>query len=339
MKDFFKTILGLLVFLGTFLVVVVAGSFWWGSQQFVATGAHTSPVTVIVEKGSNIGGIADQLAYAGIIADTPHRILFQAAGRITGQSSKLKAGEYEIPAHASLKDILDLLESGKTVLRQVTIPEGLTNWEIKQLLLAHEGLGKKEDFLMQTEGMYLPETYSYQKGNTTADVMSQMHEAMKAVLDEQWNGRAENLPLETKEQALALASIVEKETGVPEERARVAGVFINRLRQGMPLQTDPTVIYGLTMGMHKNEGQGPLGRRLLKKDLETDTPYNTYLHAGLPPTPIANPGRAAIEATLHPEAHEFIYFVADGTGGHVFAKTLDEHNANVAKWRQIRKSQ
>jgi UPF0755 protein len=166
-----------------------------------------------------------------------------------------------------------------------------------------------------------------------------MRVAMDKALEDLWPDRAANLPFETKEQALTLASIVEKETGVASERARIAGVFINRLRAGMPLQTDPTVIYALTKGKIEDKGQGPLGRRLLRDDLQVDSPYNTYRNAGLPPGPIANPGRAAIAAVLQPEENQFLYFVADGTGGHVFSKTLAEHDANVAKWRKIRRAQ
>jgi UPF0755 protein len=170
-------------------------------------------------------------------------------------------------------------------------------------------------------------------------VINRMQASMTKTIDELWEQRSSTLPFTTKEEAIVLASIVEKETGHPEERERVAGVFINRLRKGMALQTDPTVIYAITKGEHKNEGKGPLGRRLLLKDLEIDSPYNTYKNPGLPPGPIANPGRASIKATLNPEEHDYIYFVADGTGGHIFSRTLDEHNRNVREWRKIRREQ
>ena len=166
-----------------------------------------------------------------------------------------------------------------------------------------------------------------------------MQADLNAVLDSAWASRQANLPLKSRQEALTLASIIEKETGVKGERRRVAGVFINRLRIGMALQTDPTVIYAITKGKHQNNGRGPLGRRLLRKDLKIDSPYNTYRYPGLPPGPIANAGKAAIEAALNPEDHDYLYFVADGTGGHVFSKTLAEHNANAAKWRIIRKQQ
>ena len=186
------------------------------------------------------------------------------------------------------------------------------------------------------EGTLLPETYHYTKNGSRPNIINQMSKAMTEALDILWPQREEGLPFQTKEDAIILASIVEKETGIGLERARVAGVFVNRLRLGMKLQSDPTVIYAITQGRIKNEGRGPLGRRLLKKDLAIQSPYNTYERTGLPPGPIANPGYASIQAVLHPEAHDFLYFVADGDGGHAFAKTLSEHNRNVSKWRKIR---
>lgn len=335
MKLFFKIILGGFVLLSTVMLLGAAGGSWWAYQEFNTPNTVENSVTIIVPRGAHIGGIADALSYESLI-DYP--LLFKVGGRLTGQASSLKAGEYEIIAHASMKDILDLLESGKVIQRQITIREGLTNWEIEQLLMAHEELDKEEEILMKTEGMYLPETYSYQKGDSVAGVMNRMNIALKETLSNAWAARSPDLPLKTKEEALILASIIEKETAVASERKKVAGVFINRLRRGIPLQTDPTVIYALTMGKHKNEGKGPLGRRLLKKDLKVNSPYNTYKYAGLPPTPIANAGKAAIEAALNPAHHNYIYFVADGTGGHAFAKTLSEHNNNVARWRKIRKN-
>lgn len=336
MRKFIKIILGGFILSVTAAILGAGVCVWWSTQEFVKPTAFDAPIEVTISKGGNI---AEELLYAGVLPSTQSMWVFKIAGKITGQDIKLKAGEYSIPAHSSIKDILNLLEDGKVILRQVTIPEGLTNWEIKQLLLANTELTKGAEFLILPEGSYLPETYSYQKGETAFDIMNHMHEAMTKTIDELWASRAPNLPFDTKEQALTLASIVEKETSVAEERARVAGVFINRLRQNIPLQTDPTVIYALTLGENQNKGYGPLGRRLLKKDLEAESPYNTYLHAGLPPTPIANAGRASIQATLHPEEHDFLYFVANGSGGHVFAKTLEEHNRNVTQWRKIRAEQ
>lgn len=327
-----KIFLGLFFFLLTAGLVVGGAGFYWAAKEINKPGAFDKPIAIIIAPGASVGGIAEQLGSVGAV-ESP--LLFRAAGRYTGQDSKLKAGEYEIPAQASILDILNLFESGKTVQRKVTLREGLTNHEIR-LALAEKGDLKLGEILMKAEGSYLPETYSYTREESGADILGRMAQAMDKVFEELWDKRAADLPFTTKGEALTLASIVEKETGQKEERARVAGVFVNRLKLGMPLQSDPTVIYALNMGAHQNEGQGPLGRRLLKKDLEVDSPYNTYLYPGLPPGPIANPGRASIEAVLNPERHEFLYFVADGTGGHVFAATLEEHNRNVAKWRAIR---
>lgn len=329
-----KQVLGFFFFLITLGLVVGGAGFYWASKKVNQPGNFEAPLEVTIASGANIGAIADNLLYAGAIENPT---LFRIAGRWTGQASKLKAGEYEIPAHASIHEILDLLESGKTIQRTVTLREGLTNFEIARILADTKNLQQKPATLLP-EGSYLPETYSFTKAESNVEVLDRMAAAMGSALDELWNKRAPDLPFTTKEQAVILASIVEKETGKPEERAKVAGVFINRLKQNIPLQSDPTVIYALTKGEHENEGQGPLGRRLLKKDLEIDSPYNTYLHAGLPPGPIANPGRASLEAVLNPERHNYIFFVADGTGGHVFAATLEEHNNNVSKWREIRKN-
>ncbi|PCJ99007.1 MAG: aminodeoxychorismate lyase [Zetaproteobacteria bacterium] len=338
MKLFLKIILGGFVVVSTMTLFAAAGGSWWAYQKFHNQGDFDQPIEITIPQGSSISRIAENLLYAGALEDVVlSPMIFKIGGRLTDQATKLKAGEYEIPARASMKDILDLLESGKVIQRQVTIREGLTNWEIKQLLLAHDGLSKGVEFKMKAEGMYLPETYSYQKGDSAVDIMNRMNIALEKTLSDAWEMRSPDLPLKTKEEALVLASIIEKETAIGLEHRKVAGVFINRLRKGMLLQTDPTVIYALTKGKPQNEGKGPLGRRLLLKDLKVDSPYNTYLYAGLPPTPIANAGRAAIEAALNPEEHSYIYFVADGSGGHAFAKTLSGHNRNVAKWRKIRK--
>lgn len=340
MKGALKAVIGLFVIVLTLLLIGAVAVAFWARNEFFKPAAFDAPIEIVIPQGSSISGIAEILLYEGVLEKVAVSTeIFKIGGRITGQATKLKAGEYEIPAHSSMKEILDLLESGKVIQRNITIREGLTNWEIKQLLLSHEDLEKGQEFQMLGEGMYLPETYSYQKGDTVYEVTTRMNAALRKVLGEAWGNRQPDLPITSKQEALVLASIIEKETAVPEERRRVAGVFINRLKRGIPLQTDPTVIYALTLGKHENEGQGPLGRRLLKKDLEIDSPYNTYKYAGLPPGPIANAGKASIEAALNPEEHDYIYFVADGSGGHAFAKTLAEHNANVAKWRKIRKSQ
>ena len=354
-----KFLINSLVFLTTLAVFVIAGSAYWAYDQFQKPGPLQETITVNIPHGSSVYGISEILVDKGVIsrqAFSPVNI-FVYGSKITEQSGRLKAGEYEFPPHLSIEQVLNKLEEGKVIQRQITIREGLTNWEIKTLLQSHDGLAKGGEIASLPEGSYLPETYSYQKGDTPADMMAQMNRAMENVilplcgilLEREANASFDvflpedcpnaKAPLKTVGDVLTLASIIEKETAVPSERRRVAGVFFNRLRMNMALQTDPTVIYAITKGEHKNDGKGPLGRRLLKKDLEFDSPYNTYLYPGLPPGAICNPGKASIEAALNPEEHKYIYFVADGSGGHAFATTLAGHNANVAKWRKIRKGQ
>ena len=290
---------------------------------------------ILIPKGSGVLGMAERLKAEQVIAD---KWVFAGYAKATGTHQKLQAGEYQFLPGETMAQVLAKIARGDIYERRFTIPEGKTSFEIVQLLKAVPNLTGDVTAIPE-EGSLLPETYSYQSNETRDAQIAMMQSKMKKTIDELWPNRDQNLPIKTPEEAVILASIVEKETGVASERKRVAGVFINRLRVGMLLQTDPTVIYGLTKGEHKNEGQGPLGRRLLIRDLETPNPYNTYLNAGLPPGPIANPGRASIDAVLHPEAHNFLFFVADGKGGHVFAATLDEHNRNVAAWRAIRRQQ
>lgn len=307
----------------------------YGFLEYKKDGTLAQDTNVVITKGTSVGGIAETLSYHGVINSFA---LFKIAARLTNQQSNLKAGEYSFQAHVSMKDVLDKLSKGETVLRQVTIPEGKTSFEVVRLLKSKEDL-MQDGGTVPSEGALLPDTYAYQKAESVQSLLEHMEKAMSKVLDDAWVDRMPNLPLATKKEALVLASIVEKETGVAAERATIAGVFVNRLRKGMPLQTDPTVIYAITKGAHKNNGKGPLGRRLLRKDLQIDSPYNTYKIVGLPPAPICNPGKDAIIASLHPEAHDYIYFVADGTGGHIFSKTLAEHNRNVSQWRKIRRTQ
>ncbi|MCB1721533.1 MAG: endolytic transglycosylase MltG [Alphaproteobacteria bacterium] len=342
-----KLLLGLFVYAATTSVVLAALGFWWASAQFTAPGTLTETKLITIERGSGLNKIASQLESEGAI-QSPYIFIFGT--RILGAQADLKAGEYELTPAMSPHDIMTQLRDGKTVARRFTIREGLTSYEIVQLLGTVEGLSGEIDTI-PPEGALLPNTYDYQLNEERQAVIKRLEDLMHfsvvelCRINETVSLAFRDLldqpcvapPLKTVRDVLTLASIVEKETGVNEERRRVAGVFINRLKKGIPLQTDPTVIYALTKGQHKNDGKGPLGRRLLKKDLQIDSPYNTYKYAGLPPSPIANPGKASIEAVLNPEEHDYIYFVADGTGGHVFAKTLKEHNANVARWRKIRR--
>jgi UPF0755 protein len=348
-----QIVLGLVVYSSTIAVMLAALAFLWGAAQFTKPSDVSEPTLFVVERGQGANQIAGILYREGLIEDP---FIFMIGTTVMGQHTFLKAGEYEIQPGMSAKDIMAMMAEGKTVGRRVTIREGLTSFEVVRLLNETENLsGKITD--IPTEGVLMPNTYDYQKDEPRTKILERMESAMEQTLLPSCGILLEHMggvsladfmdkecttaptPLKTIGDVLTLASIVEKETGVAEERRTVAGVFLNRLNKGIALQTDPTVIYAITKGKHKNDGKGPLGRRLLKKDLEYDSPYNTYKNAGLPPGPIANPGQASIEAVLNPEENDYIYFVADGTGGHVFAKTLAEHNRNVAEWRKIRNAQ
>jgi len=308
-------------------VIVVLSFIGWATSSFYGKGPNADETTVVLPRGAGVKMIAKALDDAGVISSP---FVFRSGVRITGNSRGLKAGEYLIPGRTSPRGVMELLLAGRTVLHRLTVAEGLTVAEVFAAVHAAEGLDG-EVLARPPEGALLPETYYFSLGDSRADLLTRMGEAMRETLNELWAGRAEGLPFDSPEEALALASIVEKETGVSAERARVAAVFINRLRRGMRLQSDPTVVYSLT------QGAAPLGRALTRRDLRTENPYNTYVNGGLPPGPIANPGRAAIEAVLHPLETEELYFVADGNGGHAFAKTLREHQRNVASWRKLQR--
>jgi UPF0755 protein len=319
--------------LGTLLLVVVAaaaayGGWLWLVARMEAPGPATEEVVVLLERGQGLRAIATTLEREGVIDDA---VVFQIGARLMGRDRRLQAGEYAFAPGVSALGVLELLESGRTYRRRFTVQEGLTVQEVFRALEAEPHLSGELPEL-PPEGTLLPETYFYTRGDARAELVARMRESMRETLEELWEQRQDGLPFETPEEAVVLASIVEKETGVGEERAKVAGVFVNRLRRGMRLQSDPTTIYALT------EGSGPLGRPLTRADLETPSPYNTYHVAGLPPAPIANPGRASREATLDPAEVPYYYFVADGSGGHAFARTLDEHNRNVRRWRQIQRN-
>jgi UPF0755 protein len=319
----------------TFLLVALAvslvcasGAGVWGYRVFERPGPSAESVLVVIPPGVGVSGIARRLEQAGVI-DQP--VVFALGARLL-RGRSLRAGEYEIPAHASAHAIVDLLASGKTYVRRLTVPEGLTTAEALEVVLAAEGLSGQIAQQLG-EGELLPETYHYSYGDGRGAVVARMVASMQRTLADLWERRAPDLPFETPREALILASIVEKETGLASERARVAGVFINRLRAGMRLESDPTVVYALS------RGGVPLGRPLVRADLDVEDPYNTYRNVGLPPGPIANPGRAALAAVLSPMATDELYFVADGEGGHRFAKTYAEHLKNVALYRAWRDSQ
>jgi UPF0755 protein len=303
--------------------LAVAGA---GRTQYLATGPSQKEEVVFIPRGSTVDGIADRLVERGIIAN---RTVFVIAARLAGQQGNgLDSGEYRIPARASMREVVEIMSSGRVIQHGLTVPEGLTSLQIVQRLQESDLLtGDVRD--IPREGSLLPDTYFIQRGDRRVDVLRRMQEAQTRVLREVWQRRVADIPVRTPEELVTLASIVEKETGKADERARVAGVFVNRLRRNMRLESDPTIIYGIV------GGRGSLGRPILASEIRAPTPYNTYVIPGLPPGPIANPGRAAMEAVANPARHNEIFFVADGTGGHAFAETLQQHNANVARWRAI----
>ncbi len=305
------------------LLLILAAVAFWGWQHWIGPGPASQEVNVLIPKGTGMAGIAQRLEQAGVVADAT---LFRAGVLLQGASRGLQAGEYAFPAAASPAEVLARLRRGDRVVRQVTVPEGLTVRQVLALIEAEPALSGSIESV-PAEGRLLPETYAFERGDTRQAMVDRMAGAMDAALAELWAGRAENLPIDSPEEALVLASIVERETGQPDERPLVAGVFSNRLRKGMRLQSDPTVIYGVS------DGLGRIDRPLTRTDLQTPTDWNTYVIAGLPPTPIANPSRAALRAVLQPAETDYLYFVADGTGGHVFAASLAEHNRNVRAWR------
>ncbi len=284
---------------------------------------------MIIQRGAGVGDIANVLAATGVLTDP---WIFRFAVLLGGADRALRAGEYLFPARVSLKEIVKILQDGKAVVRRLTVAEGLTVRQIVALLDATKGLTGLTG-PAAAQGALLPETYHFSHGDRRDAVIARMAGAMDETLGQLWASRAPGLPLKDPGEALILASIVEKETARREERGRVAAVFLNRLGRGMRLQSDPTVAYGLALA------RGALKRPLSRADLKIPTPYNTYLIDGLPPTAICNPGRAAIEAVLNPMATNELYFVADGAGGHVFARTLAGHNRNVAKLRNLRRRQ
>ncbi len=318
------------IFLSLIILAFAVGAvgFLYVWHEFEAPGPKAmygnEETIVALPPGTGLGQIADILEARRVIHSS---LIFRAAVIYYRQASALKAGEYAIPSSASPMQIMQLLIEGKAIVYKLTLPEGITTAMIVDLVRKHVALSG-EVSLVPAEGALLPETYVFNRGMTRNALIERMQNDHFAVLDELWRKRSPNLPFATKNEAVTLASIVEKETGVAAERPRVAAVFVNRLRKGMKLQSDPTIIYGLTRGV-------PLGRGIRQSELEKVTPYNTYLIDGLPPTPIANPGRASIEAVLNPAPTEDLYFVADGSGGHSFANNLADHEKNVQNWRQI----
>jgi len=310
-----------------FVALAAAGAVYYAMSEYEKPGPLEANKNFIVRSGAGITEIANGLERNDIITDAR---VFRFVSEAYLDNETLKAGEYEIKAHASMQEIMQLLKSGKSILYAVSLPEGLTVKQMFRKLADDPVLVGDLPPELPPEGSLKPDTYKFTRGTQRSEIVQQMIAAQKALVEQIWDKRDPDLPISTIEEFVTLASIVEKETGRADERPRVASVFINRLEKGMRLQSDPTIIYGIFGG----EGK-PADRAILKADLDKDTPYNTYIIKGLPPTPIANPGRAALEAVANPSRTPELYFVADGSGGHVFAETLDEHNANVRRWRKL----
>ena len=313
----------LILIAGLAVAAFLALSFVRG---WTGDGPAEKDMTVIISQGTTLTAAARAMEKDGVIGSAK---TFLSRAKIFGSDAPIRAGEYLIPAHASNRDILNILQSGKVIARLVTIPEGMPSILVHEKLMAEKYLTGPVD--VPLEGTVLPDSYSFERGESRQAVLDRMQRAMKDTMAELWPKRSKATVVKTPQEALTLASIVEKETGVPSERRMVAGVYSNRLVQGMRLQADPTIIYPLTKGK-------PLGRRIKRSEIMAVNGYNTYSMAGLPAGPIANPSRASIEAVLNPEKTDALYFVADGKGGHIFAETLEEHNANVKKWFAIRRA-
>ena len=310
------------------LTALAAGMLFIGYREFTRAGPLDAATTVIVPRGIGVEGVARTLEAAAAIRDAR---VFLAGVVLLGRHRPLKAGEYAFPAGISAAEVMRMLQDGRTVVRRLTVPEGLTTTQTLALVAATAGLDGPLPDPAPGEGELLPETYNFSYGDSRAGMVRRMHRAMSDELADVWSRRAPGLALASPHEALVLASLVEKETALDSERPQVAAVFLNRLKLGMRLQSDPTVLYGLA------EGDRSAHRDPTRADLERVHPYNTYTTAGLPPGPIDNPGRASLIAATHPADTDALYFVADGSGGHVFARTLEEHNRNVARWRQLQR--
>jgi UPF0755 protein len=301
--------------------LVILYFLWW------APGPKPGPHDIVVKEGATVGSVARQLDKAGAIPGSARTYYVMA--RLFGSSDPIQAGEFEIPRGMGGAAILDLLQHGKPIQRLITVTEGMPSIIVEEKLAANPYLTGTVPAL--AEGSLLPDSYGFERNESRGAVVARMQAAMTRTLDQLWTRRSTDCPILTKDQAVTLASIVEKETGKAAERPMIAGVYCNRLKIGMKLDADPTVIYPVTKGK-------PLGRRILKSELAADNGYNTYRRPGLPDGPIANPGKESIAAVLHPAQTRALYFVADGSGGHVFAETLAQHQANVAKWFALRRA-
>ncbi|MDX2309406.1 MAG: endolytic transglycosylase MltG [Hyphomicrobium sp.] len=326
-----RVISSFLTFIVLIMVAIGAGA-WLLNHLYERPGPLQHSATVVIQKGDGRIAIAEQLEKEGVIwsrwAMVLNHLVRNSLG--SGKSLELKAGEYAFERGASMRQVIETIASGKSVLAKVTVPEGLTSQQIVERIKADETL-TGEITAIPAEGTLLPDTYLVSPGTSRQDLVERMQAEQAKFIEGIWEKRQPDLPVKSVAEAITLASIVEKETGQADERERVAAVFVNRLRKNMRLQSDPTIIYGIV------GGQGTLGRSITRADIDTKTDYNTYRINGLPPGPICNPGRAALIATLNPAATKDLYFVADGSGGHKFSETLAQHNAAVRDWRKIEK--
>ena len=309
-------------------MIGIGGAYVYGRQLIEAPGPLKEDKIVNIPARAGKRDIADVLQREGVIDISPWA--FIGGVFALKASSELKPGEYSFHKHASLRDVIATIVEGKVVQHAVTIPEGLTSEQIVARLSDNDIFAGSIKEIPR-EGTLLPETYKFPRGTTREQVLQRMHQTQKRVLAEIWERRNPDIPVKTPEQLVTLASIIEKETGKADERSRVAAVFVNRLRQKIKLQSDPTIIYGLV------GGKGTLGRPIKRSEIQQPSPYNTYVVEGLPPGPIANPGRASLEAAANPARTRDLFFVADGTGGHTFTETYDQHQKNVAKLRTLEK--
>jgi UPF0755 protein len=328
-RNRFVVFFNLLVSSSVFLTLAAVVVLFFGNSRFHESGPLEAPRTILVKDGYSLSTIAQQLETRGIIDSD---LLFRMGVRAYRASAQMRVGEYAFKPAMSMYDVMQTLRQGKGVVHKVSIPEGLTSFQIMQRIAQNSILTGEMPDEIPSEGSLLPDTYPFQRGLARQELINQMMRAQEIFLNEVWQRRVPGLPVTTPEEMVILASIVEKETGQADERPHVASVFVNRLSQGIRLQSDPTIIYGIFGG----EGK-PKGRPIYQSDLDKVTDYNTYIIKALPPGPISNPGRASLEAVANPSKTSDLFFVADGTGGHVFAATLAEHNANVSRWRAVEK--
>lgn len=307
------------------IFVIIAGLVYWAKNQYQSEGPLKSDINFEVKKGDIFRNVSANLAMQGIISNS---VIFNIWARYAKQDENLKFGNYLISSKSSMSEVLALITSGKAINEQVTFPEGFTSYQIVERLKSNLEL-EGEVGPLPAEGSLAPNTYSYQKGGSRRDILKKMAEMQKEIINEAWISRSKNLPISNKKEAIIIASIIEKETSQINELKLVSGVIMNRLNSGIPLGMDSTIVYEFTKGNPKNM------RSIKQSDLKRDSKYNTRKYSGLPPSAIGNPGKLAIEAALNPEQTDYFYFVADGSGGHAFARTLMEHNRNVAKWRKI----